>query len=394
MEDVIVIGAGPAGAITAYLLAKGGFQVCLLEKATLPRYKACGGGLTWKTIHSLPFDVSPAVQLQAAGGIVTFGGKPLLKVDVHQPFASLVMRSRFDQYLVEQAVAAGARLVERVNLTRTIQAEGYVEAETNNGKFRARFLVGADGVNSIVARSNGLMTHRQAATALEAEISVPSRALESQGPYATFDFGAFRHGYAWIFPKKDHLSVGIMAAHPGKAPGLKAALDRFISSQPVLAGGRITELHGHRIPLGGQSSPLHCGRVLLVGDAANLADPWLGEGIYYAILSARQAAEILASALTTQDRPNLSAYTQGIDATIRPQLVAARRWAGLVYAFPRQGSYLLSRSPTLQAAVFDLMRGELTFTRFNHLLMNRLFVIWRQALLSPAVQSHPKLEVR
>ena len=360
MHDVIVVGTGPAGAVLAYLLAKRGLDVLILERATLPRYKSCGGGVTWKAMQNLPFDASAVFEQKAIGGVVTFAGQQLLKVEVGWPVAWLVMRDRFDHYLVEQAVLAGAHLVEGISVVNVEERRDRVVVITSEGELEAQLLAGADGVNSIVARSVGLMPDRQVGVAVEAELAVSPASLEAQGSYATFDFGALPGGYGWIFPKRDHLSVGVFKAIPGKAIGLKRALEKFIASEAVLLDPRILHLQGHQIPLGGQTQVLHKGRVLLVGDAANLADPWMGEGISYAVVSARLAAEQMYYTLQNREI-DLSGYTELINASITPQLLSARLFARAVYALPEMCSDLLSKSPFMQQMVFEVLRGDRTF---------------------------------
>lgn len=368
VHDVIVVGTGPAGSVLAYLLAKRGLDVLILERATLPRYKSCGGGVTWKAMQNLPFDVSSVFENKAVGGVVTYAGQQLLKVEVGWPVAWLVMRDRFDHYLVQQAVKAGARLVEGISVSGVEERNDRVVVTTTEGELQAQLLAGADGVNSIVARSVGLIPDREVGVAVEAELEVSPAALDAQGAYATFDFGALPGGYGWIFPKRDHLSVGVFKALPGKAIGLKKALEKFIASEAVLLDPRILHLQGHQIPLGGRKQILHKGRVLLVGDAANLADPWMGEGISYAVVSARLAAEQMFIALESQEF-DLSGYTELINSTITPQLLSARLFAKAVYSLPEMGSELLSKSPFMQRIVFDVIRGDRTFKEMTTALI-------------------------
>ena len=368
MHDVIVVGTGPAGSVLAYLLAKRGLDVLILERATLPRYKSCGGGVTWKAMQNLPFDASAVFEQKAVGGIVTYAGQQLLKVEVGWPVAWLVMRDRFDHYLVQQAVNAGAHLLEGINVVNVEDRVDRVVVTTNEGELEAQLLAGADGVNSIVARSVGLMPNREVGVALEAELAVSPASLEQQGAYATFDFGTMLGGYGWIFPKHDHLSVGIFKAIPGKATELKKALEKFIASEAVLLDTRILHLQGHQIPLGGRTQTLHKGRVLLVGDAANLADPWMGEGISYAVVSARLAAEQMYYALESK-QIDLSGYTNLINASITPQLLYARLFARVVYALPEVCSDLLSKSPYMQQVVFDVIRGDRSFREMTTALL-------------------------
>jgi geranylgeranyl reductase family protein len=389
VHDVIVVGTGPAGAVLAYLLAKRGLDVLILERATLPRYKTCGGGVTWKAMQNLPFDASPVFENKAVGGIVTYAGQQLLKVEVGWPIAWLVMRDSFDHYLVQQAVQAGARLMEGISVIRVEERGDRVVVSTTQGELQAQLLAGADGVNSIVARSVGLMPDREVGVAVEAEVAVSPASLEAQGGYATFDFGALPGGYGWIFPKRDHLSVGVFKAIPGKAIGLRKALEKFIASEAVLLDPRILHLQGHQIPLGGRKQILHKGRVLLVGDAANLADPWMGEGISYAVVSARIAAEQMYNALNSEEI-DLSGYTTLINASITPQLLSARLFSKVVYSLPEICSDLLSKSPLMQQAVFEGLRGNRTITEMTTALLLGMPRIVVEALIKP---ERPKMQM-
>ena len=361
MHDVIVVGAGPAGSVLAYLLARRGLDVVILERASLPRYKSCGGGVTWKAVQNLPFDASSVFEHQAIGGVVTYQGRQMLRVEVNQAIAWLVMRDKFDHFLARQAVSAGARLQEETIAVKVEDKGDRVVVSTTQGELQSQLLAGADGVNSRVAHTMGLLAKREAGVALEAEVGVSPAALEKQGAYVTFDFSAIAGGYGWIFPKRDHLSVGVFKASQGKANGLRQALEQFIASQAVLTNPQVLHMQGHQIPLGGGKHALDKGRVLLVGDAANLADPWIGEGISYAIMSARLAAEQLAKAIENQVF-DLSGYTRLINASITPQLKTARLFAKVVFALPQFSSDLLSRSPYLQQMVIDVIRGRRTFS--------------------------------
>jgi geranylgeranyl reductase family protein len=359
--DVIIVGAGPAGSVLAYQLASCGLCVHILEKERLPRYKICGGGLTYKAIQSLPVHPGGVVEKEAAGGILAYKGQQLLKIDTARPIACLVMRDRFDYFLVQQAVQAGAQLSEGQTVKRVESIGGYVLVTTNHHKkYRCWVLVGADGVNSMVARSVGLLTNRKKGVAVEAELMVPPAVLDRQGHYATFDFGALPYGYGWIFPKRDHLSVGVFQAKPGKALKIRSHFRDFIANHKLHNEHTQLSFSGHHIPLGGQETSLQRGQVLLVGDAANLADPWLGEGLYYAIKSANIAARVILDAFKVGSL-KLDDYDTQIGVEILPQLFYARIFAWWVYHMPRLGIFLTRKSETMQDAVFGAMRGDLTF---------------------------------
>jgi geranylgeranyl reductase family protein len=367
-HDVIIAGAGPAGAVLAYHLASHGLGVRLIEKARLPRYKTCGGGLTYKSLRSLPFDVSTTIETVATGGILAYGGRTVLKLDIQPPVASLVMREQFDQFLVEKALGAGAQLSDGLAVRGVDIDERGVSVRTAKASFRGRALAGADGVHSLVARSAGLLPGRAVGVAIEAELAVPEAALVAQGPYATFDFGALPYGYGWIFPKSDHLSVGVFHARPGKAPGLKDQLEAYIGMNRALDEHEPLQVHGHHIPLGGGRDKLQDGRVLLVGDAANLADAWLGEGLYYAIQSGTIAAQVIREAFE-DGTLDLSAYSTRVHSQIVRGFNHARAIAWLTYHLPRLGTSLARRSAYLRDHIFGVMRGDITFPEMTRALL-------------------------
>jgi geranylgeranyl reductase family protein len=357
--DVIVVGAGPAGALCAYLLAHAGAKVILLEKSVLPRYKPCGGGLTLRALKYLPWDPSNVIRVYAVGGELTWEGRLILKKNRAPFVAAMVRRDHFDAWLVAKAQEAGATLMDATPVLGVEELDNRVQVETPGRIFRAAYLVGADGVNSIVARRFPNF-RRATGVALEAEIDVPSAELEAQGCYLTFDFGILPHGYGWIFPKRDHLSVGVFAAHEGRIPDLKAYLMRFMACYPHLVKGQVRLLRGHRIPLGGQRQPLHTRRMLLVGDAANLADAFLGEGISYALWSAHLASQAIWACLT-DPQVGLATYTGKVQKTLGRELRFAARLGQWVYSHPKQAAMILATSPKLQALWLDTLTARQSF---------------------------------
>jgi len=367
--DVIIVGSGPSGSMAAYHLAVKGISVLLLEKATLPRPKTCGGGLTFKAIKKIPFDISPVVEVFARGGIVAYEGQPLVKIE-ESDVAYLIRREAFDHFLAKKAVSAGARLFDNCPLSSFELDAEKVKVVTPQGTFSSRFLIGADGANSIIARKCGLLNNREMGMALEAEFEVPEDILKAQGPFSTFDFGAIPHGYGWIFPKDGRISIGVYHASPGKRSNIRQDFEHYLSMNPQIAALGIKNLHAHPIPLGGQKTPRQSGRALLVGDAANLADPWVGEGLYYAVSSAEIAADVIGKCLQ-ENRSNLDEYDLRIYETFIKQFGYARIFARLIYRFPHFATRLISKSPTMQRMVFGNLRGTYTFERFTrNLLLN------------------------
>lgn len=260
--EAIVVGAGPAGSMAAYELSRAGVRVLLLEREPLPRYKACGGGLTAKTVREIPFDLSPVVEDVCHDFAVTFrqGGRFVRRY--HQPLVYMVMRDRFDYYLVQQAVGAGAVLVDRATATSVAVGASSVEVRTERGTFAAKALVGADGANGIVARGLGLAGDFHHAVAWENEVAPDAGTLQRWRGLVGVDLGtAGAGGCGWVFPKGDHLSVGV-AAHQWGARGIRSIYDRF-AARSGLRAAPVLHRRGHQIPIRPPGSPIQSGRALL-----------------------------------------------------------------------------------------------------------------------------------
>lgn len=210
-HDVIIVGAGPAGALLGYLLARQQFQVLIIEKKKFPRYKPCGGGLTRRALALLPFDISQIVEDTATNARVSRSGEILFEKAYPDPIIAMVMRDKFDALLIDQALQAGAAFMDETVFQDASRAGGIIRVNTTKATFETRVLVGADGVNSRVARICGHRVHSRKMTALEGEVYLSNPdILKTFRGSADFDFGVIPAGYGWIFPKGDHLSAGVL----------------------------------------------------------------------------------------------------------------------------------------------------------------------------------------
>jgi geranylgeranyl reductase family protein len=372
--DVIVVGGGPAGATAAYELARRGLDVTLLEKEKLPRHKVCAGGVTIKTLKLLDFDLSSVYESEIARGKCTFRGQSPVTIDFGEAVGQTVMRDKFDHLLVQQAQAAGALVLDEQRV-RDIEcrATGSV-VRTQSGEFRCSMVVGADGANGPVARSAGLMKRRSAAVALETEIEVAPDVLEARRGCVHFDFGSVPGGYGWVFPKKQFLCIGV-GCFWGKATKLKTSLFTFLKTLGLGIDPSQAKVGGHLVPLGGSEHVLHGERVVLTGDAAGLAEPLTGEGIYYAVRSGQIAADVIHGALNNV--ADLSAYSAQVNAEIVRDLRYARLLANVFYRLPRLGYRFFIKSPIVRRGVADVIYGRSSFERlFRKLLKNSPRVLW------------------
>ncbi|MER6996115.1 geranylgeranyl reductase family protein [Streptomyces sp. NPDC000410] len=293
--DVVVVGAGPAGASAAYAAAVAGRQVLLLEKAELPRYKTCGGGIIGPSRDALP----PGFELPLRDRVhaVTFSlnGKLTRTRRSRRMLFGLINRPEFDAGLVEQAQKAGATLRTGATVARVEQhgpavpdrrtvAVVLADGET----VLARAVVGADGSASRIGAHVGVKLD-QVDLGLEAEIPVPATVAEDWSGRVLIDWGPMPGSYGWVFPKGDVLTVGVISAR-GEGAATKRYLDDFIA-RLGLAGFEPSVSSGHLTRCRADDSPLSRGRVLVCGDAAGLLEPWTREGISFALRSGRLAGE-------------------------------------------------------------------------------------------------------
>jgi geranylgeranyl reductase family protein len=357
--DVIVVGSGPGGATAARGLANAGLRTLLLEKEKTPRYKPCGGGLTAKVLDILDLDFSPALEDTINRVSVAYGAD---RLRVNPVTAWCVMRDRFDLLLANHAAEAGAEFRDASPVSKIEFDRGGAHVTSRGESLRARFVVGADGVNGIVRKAAGFPPHHRMAVAIEAECAVSSHALEEWRNTLHLDFGAIPFGYGWIFPKAEHLSVGVGVFFKRTRSDLRAQLTRYISSEPSLKDGKEILVRGHRVPLGGTYDQYHAPHAVLVGDAAGVVDPFTAEGIYYAILSGKMAAEEVALAFQRGDL-DLSRYSRRINQEINSDFRWALVAAQLFYRAPRFMYRVFSKSANAQRAAIDIVSGPGSYRR-------------------------------
>lgn len=356
--DVIVVGAGPAGSTAARESAARGLTVLMLDKAEYPRDKPCGGAVSIRSAALLPFELTPVVERVISQVHFTERRSRGFTRCAPERVTYLTQRSRLDAFLAERAVEAGVTFRQRETVLQVHRTSTHVVVSTSGRSFEGRTLVAADGANGQTARLAGLDVKLLHGIALEANVTpaggVPPEWEETIG----FDFGGLPGGYGWLFPKGDHLNIGLGGwRHIG--PTLRDKLDelvRFYGFDPAGIWGR----RGFHLPLRQPGSPLVDGNVLLVGDAAGLLDPLTGEGIFASILSGRIAAEQITSYLEGE-APDLDGYRRGLELELLPELHVSRQFHDVFHLWPGLFLGIERRTSMLMGAMGHLLRGEMTY---------------------------------
>lgn len=362
MHQVIIIGAGPSGSYLAYLLASSGINVLVLEKERFPRYKPCGGGITPKVVNLLDFDLNQVIEDTVRKVIFSHRLARPVEFMAPKPIAFMVSREHFDALLADKAKEAGARILEGVRVERIEVTGPKISVYASGSQWQGSILVGADGAQSVVARHFGLGGRKKLAASLETEISAPAGVLARYSGSIKIEYGLIPSGYAWVFPKAAHLSVGVWSNSP-RPKKLRQQLENYIQSEGLSGLEARVKTRGWIIPVNPQPDDLHRGRALVLGDAAGLADAFTGEGIFPALHSARLAAEVIIGQVSRLD-PDLRGYTNLVQEKMGPELAGAfrlTRWVPPISGFIHR---VLHRHQGLIENFMEVAGGNLSYNSF------------------------------
>lgn len=395
--DVIVVGGGPSGAMAAQTCAENGLNVILFEKEALPRYKTCGGAVSKKVLDLIGGldGLEPHFKLYGAR---TF--TPKLESLIHKfddLSIILTFRDSFDYFLLEKARSKNVKICENERVEKIERHEEYVKVTTSKSSYFAKILIGADGVNGLVAKQTNLRKNwgkDKSGICIEAEIQLDSKGIEEYvfDPQLVDFYFIENWGYGWVFPKGNVLSVGI----GGMRERVPDPLGSFSSFLHLLSKGKSSNLENniiskkaHLIPAGGLDRNIYTDRVMLVGDAAGFVDPFIGEGIYYSILSGIIAGKVATEAINDNNclHDYLSIYEKRCDREFNNDLKFAYKFAKIAYNNLSLFMLCLKADHVLYKNYLLAARGEYTYKQYVTMSLKR-FPITLMKIVSSTFRSN------
>ena len=364
--DVIVVGAGPAGSTAAREIATRGADVLLLDRARFPRDKPCGGGVTIRTAELLPFSLDPVIEATVDTAHLRFrAGREITRHDT-RPMTYMTQRSRLDHFLVERAQEAGVEFRDGYPIKQVVRRpDGNYEVRHRDGTaHRARVIIGADGANGVVRLNLGYESPIESAVALEGNIYFPDGVPARYRTSIVLNLSFAPGGYGWVFPKDDHVNLGVGGWKDQVGTTLRERLDDFCRLYDFDAAS-VTRLRGHHLPLTRPGALVAADGSAVIGDAAGLVDPLSGEGIHGAVASGIGVAPAVEDYLAGRV-DSLRGYHHLMARELVPNIEASRALMEIFHALPAPFVWLLQHSDRFWSPAGELVRGDLEYRSIVH----------------------------
>jgi len=396
--DAIVVGGGPAGSTAARRLAQQDLNVLVLDKEQFPRMKPCGGAIRQYGVDSLDFKIDDIVQRRTYGTRFYSPTGQEIDLTYHEADGYMIMRDEFDNLLLQKAKEAGADIQENCRVSKVSQNANRLIVATKTGEeFSGKFVIGADGINSVVAKTLEFYDGwkgNSAAIAIELEAEVGKETVEricgvphdKEGVAFHIYFGPVPFGYIWCFPKRSILSLGAGCDQSR----IKAIRPLFMNwfedfKKQHNIDPEIVSDTAARLPYSGAVKTTVKDRAILIGDAAGFVSPFSGEGIYMAIRSGIHAATGVGRAVKEDDPKFLVDYEKSWKAELESDLKVGRDVAKLMFKSEKNMETIMQlgyEDEKIREIMYLMISGKESYKTLKSALTKRILTKHPRAGLS------------
>ncbi len=367
--DVIIIGGGLSGSSTALNLSKKGYSVLIIEKEKSQDYIPCAGGMASSMQKFLSLDIKDSIESKIKNVEFRWKASDNVIADLtgESPFW-IIKREKLDQLLQEESLRNGVQIIRPALVEKITKKNDKWEITCNNKRiYISEFLVIADGSQSKWA---GYFKLGPRKPKFANTISLRLKGLgEIPRNSVRFEFGFIKYGFAWAFPLKESLNIGL-----GTFINNGLLENQTINNEVIRSFGFDDFSYktiNKKLRIWNGIHPINSDKVLAVGDAASLCDPFLAEGIRPSLISSFYAAECIDQCLSGK-ADDLNLYTKKINHNWGKSMAWGRRIAQVFYRFPRTGYQLGVKRKTAPKRIAQILSGEMSYEDIAKRVIRRL----------------------
>lgn len=368
MYDLIIVGGGPSGSAAARVAGKKGLKTLLIEKATFPRYKPCGGALSEHAISFLDFELpEEIIEREIFGARICFRDKVIERSKDYR-LSVIISRSKLDHFLLEKARETGIGILTGEKVIDIKESEDCIAVRTAKASYESRYLIlatGSQGTLKKMVRKKD--AKKEYGVCMVTEVPEANETIDRYISNAVeLRFGVAGMGYGWIFPHEGYYSVGT-GGLASLMPDPRGTMKQYLQDNRFNGNYK---LNGHVIPCGGYKRKLVNRRIMLVGDAAGFVDAFTGEGLAYAIRSGQIAGEVVAEALAPGEGPvRLKEYEDKCHSEFGKHLRYSLYFASIMHRFPERAFSIFTQEASVVDRFLEVVAFRMDYRQYMKWLM-------------------------